>query len=162
MRRVMIVDDEKWIRRGLIQSISWNEWGLELVGEASDGAEGYEMALIKKPDLLFLDMRMPGLDGKQLLAMLSQEVPDLLTIVISGYSDFEYTKEAIRHKAFDYLLKPVKKDELAAVVEKALLELDRREAEKLKTSRVQGEDWLRQLLQGGKEGIFRSVQLADW
>ncbi|CAN7625439.1 response regulator [Paenibacillus sp. LjRoot153] len=150
MRRVMIVDDEKWIRRGLIQSISWNEWGLELVGEASDGAEGYEMALIKKPDLLFLDMRMPGLDGKQLLAMLSQEVPDLLTIVISGYSDFEYTKEAIRHKAFDYLLKPVKKDELAAVVEKALLELDRREAEKLKTSRVQGEDWLRQLLQGGE------------
>ncbi|MGO4497295.1 response regulator [Paenibacillus sp. 2RAB27] len=156
MRRVMIVDDEKWIRRGLIQSISWNEWGLELVGEASDGAEGYEMALGKKPDLLFLDMRMPGLDGKQLLAMLSQEVPDLLTIVISGYSDFEYTKEAIRHKAFDYLLKPVKKEELAAVVESALLELDRREAEKLKVSRIHGEGWLRQLLlrKGDREEPF--------
>lgn len=152
MRRVIIVDDEKWIRRGLIQSISWNEWGLELVGEASDGGEGYEMALDKKPDLLFLDMRMPGLDGKQLLGMLSQELPDLLTIVISGYSDFEYTKEAIRHKAFDYLLKPVKKEELAAVVEKALLELDRREAEKRKASRVQGEDWLRQLLLHAEEG----------
>ncbi|NOV00242.1 response regulator transcription factor [Paenibacillus planticolens] len=152
MRRVIIVDDEKWIRRGLIQSISWNEWGLELTGEASDGGEGYEMALDKKPDLLFLDMRMPGLDGKQLLGMLSQELPDLLTIVISGYSDFEYTKEAIRHKAFDYLLKPVKKEELAAVVEKALLELDRREAEKRKASRVQREDWLRQLLLHAEEG----------
>ncbi|MBP1965231.1 response regulator transcription factor [Paenibacillus aceris] len=152
MRRVIIVDDEKWIRRGLIQSISWNEWGLELTGEASDGGEGYEMALDKKPDLLFLDMRMPGLDGKQLLGMLSQELPDLLTIVISGYSDFEYTKEAIRHKAFDYLLKPVKKEELAAVVEKALQELDRREAEKRKASRVQGEDWLRQLLLHAEEG----------
>ncbi|MDR6878704.1 response regulator [Bacillus sp. 3255] len=146
MRRVIIVDDEKWIRRGLIQSISWNEWGLELAGEAGDGGIGYEMALEKKPDLLFLDMRMPGFDGKQLLGLLSRELPDLLTIVISGYSDFEYTKEAIRHKAFDYLLKPVKKEELAAVVEKALLELDRREDEKRKASGGHGEDWLRQLL----------------
>ncbi|KRF09996.1 hypothetical protein ASG89_00115 [Paenibacillus sp. Soil766] len=151
MRRVIIVDDEKWIRRGLIQSISWNEWGLELVGEASDGREGYEMALDKKPDLLFLDMRMPGLDGKQLLGLLSQELPDLQTIVISGYSDFEYTKEAIRHKAFDYLLKPVKKEELAAVVEKAQLVFERREAEKRKASRAQGEDWLRQLLLHSEE-----------
>lgn len=166
MRRVMIVDDEKWIRRGLIQSISWNKWGLELVGEASDGAEGYEMVMGKKPDLLFLDMRMPGLDGKQLLVMLSQEVPDLLTIVISGYSDFEYTKEAIRHKAFDYLLKPVKKEELAAVVEKALLELDRREADKLKATRVQGGDWLRHyLLSTGERGetfVPSSWQMGEY
>lgn len=146
MRKVIIVDDEKWIRRGLIQSIPWDQLGLELAGEAKDGQEAYEMALEKMPDILFLDMRMPGLDGKQLIGMLNRDLPDLLTIVVSGYSDFEYTKEAIRHKAFEYLLKPVKKEELASVLEKAVAELDRREAERRKVTRESGENWLRQLL----------------
>ena len=116
MRKVIIVDDEIWIRRGLIQSIPWDRYGLRLVGEAGDGVEAHRIALAEKPDLLFLDMRMPGLDGKQLLGMLHRDLPDLLTIVISGYSDFEYTREAVRQKAFDYLLKPVKKDELVSVL----------------------------------------------
>ncbi|MGG1554746.1 response regulator transcription factor [Paenibacillus ferrarius] len=161
MRRVIIVDDEKWIRRGLIQSISWDEWGLSLAGEASDGGEGYDMALTLQPDILFLDMRMPGLDGKQLIGKLNQELPDLLTIVVSGYSDFEYTKEAIRHKAFDYLLKPVKKEELAVVVQKACQELDRRDAERRKASREQGEDWLRQLLHA-EESLAEKLVPASW
>src|ERR1700754_2386936 len=108
MRTVMVVDDEKWVRSGLIRAIPWDRLGLELAGETGDGADAYEMALAAKPDLLFLGMRMPGLDGKQLIGMLSRELPELLTVVVSGYSDFEYTKEAIRHKAFEYLLKPVK------------------------------------------------------
>ncbi|MFC5704021.1 response regulator [Cohnella faecalis] len=134
MRQVMIVDDERWIRRGLIQSIPWDELGLELAGEAEDGKDAYDMALEKKPDLMFLDMRMPGLDGKQLLALLRRDLPELLTIVVSGYSDFEYTKEAILHNAFDYLLKPVKKEELASVLEKALVRLNEQESLKRKTA----------------------------
>ncbi|MBW7456417.1 response regulator, partial [Paenibacillus sepulcri] len=72
MRSVMVVDDERWIRRGLIQSIPWERLGLELAGEAGDGEDAYQMALELAPDLLFLDMRMPGLDGKELLGMLSR------------------------------------------------------------------------------------------
>jgi YesN/AraC family two-component response regulator len=136
----MIVDDEKWIRRGLVQSIEWDRFGLKLVGEAGDGQEAYDMSLAARPDLLFLDMRMPGLDGKQLLSMLERDLPETLTVVVSGYSDFEYTIEAIRHKAFDYVLKPVKKDELTAVLEKAVAELERREAERRQAS--DGGDWL--------------------
>ncbi len=102
----------------------------ELVGEAGDGEEAYKIALAEKPDLLFLDMRMPGLDGKQLLGMLHRDLPDLLTIVVSGYSDFEYTKEAIRHKAFEYLLKPVKKDELVSVLERAVAKMKQQETKK--------------------------------
>ncbi|XID93136.1 response regulator [Paenibacillaceae bacterium WGS1546] len=147
MRKVMVVDDEKWVRRGLIQSIPWERLGLQLAGEAADGQDAYEMALEHKPDLLFLDMRMPGLDGKELLALLDAELPELLTIVVSGYSDFEYTKQAIRHRAFDYLLKPVKKEELADVLDKAVKELDRREEERLKTAEVrQSDGWFRDLL----------------
>ncbi|MCU6792268.1 response regulator [Paenibacillus sp. WQ 127069] len=153
MWKVVIVDDERWIRRGLIQSIPWDQFGLELVGEAGDGQEAYTIALEQKPDLLFLDMRMPGLDGKELIAMLNRDMPELLTVVVSGYSDFEYTKEAIRHKAFDYLLKPVKKEELAALLEKATSELAKRENEKRQSSLDHREDWLQRILfQADAEG----------
>ncbi|WJH33162.1 response regulator [Paenibacillus sp. CC-CFT747] len=121
-------------------------------GEAADGKEAHELALQLKPELLFLDMRMPGLDGRELLALLQRDLPELLTIVVSGYSDFDYTKEAIRHKAFDYLLKPVKKEELAAVLEKAMAELDRRAANSRLTADRSGGDWLKSLLLGMREG----------
>lgn len=121
--KVLVVDDEKWIRRGLIQSIDWETFHLRLVGEAGDGEEAYTLIKELQPDLLFLDMRMPEVDGKQLLRKISQEFPWLVTVVISGYSDFEYMKEAIRHKAFEYLLKPVKKEDLHILLEKIVDEL---------------------------------------
>ncbi len=142
MRQVIIVDDERWIRRGLIGAIPWDEMGLKLVGEAGDGQDAYDMVIERKPDLLFLDMRMPGLDGKQLLGMLKRDLPDLLTIVVSGYSDFEYTKEAIRFGAFDYLLKPVKKEDLVSVLEKALVKLEERDAIHRGKQTGLGENWL--------------------
>lgn len=168
MWKVVIVDDERWIRRGLIQSIPWDQFGLELVGEAGDGQEAYTIALEQKPDLLFLDMRMPGLDGKELIAMLNRDMPELLTVVVSGYSDFEYTKEAIRHKAFDYLLKPVKKEELAALLEKATSELAKRENEKRQSSLDHREDWLQRILfqadaEGGRPDDQEHSQLPkEW
>ncbi|WP_159881709.1 response regulator [Paenibacillus puerhi] len=153
MRKVVVVDDEKWIRKGLIQSIPWERFDFKLVGEAGDGHEAYALAMAEKPDLLFLDMRMPGLDGKQLIGMLNRELPGMLTIVVSGYSDFEYTKEAIRHNAYEYLLKPVKKDELYAVLEKAEAELQRRESALRREQAERQEDWL-------QRAVYRSE--ADW
>jgi two-component system response regulator YesN len=146
MRKVVIVDDEIWIRRGLIQSIPWDRFGFRLVGEAGDGEEAHRIALAEKPDLLFLDMRMPGLDGKQLLGMLHRDLPDLLTIVVSGYSDFEYMKEAIRQKAFDYLLKPVKKNELVSVLERAVSKMNQQETEKRSGQFDSKEEWLQRIL----------------
>ncbi|GBF72312.1 putative DNA-binding response regulator, partial [Paenibacillus sp. 598K] len=147
MYRVMLADDERWVRLGLIQSIPWDGLGLVLAGEAADGQDAYELLLAERPDLLFLDMRMPGLDGKELLALLHAELPELLTIVVSGYSDFEYTQQAIRHHAFDYLLKPVKKEELAAVLEKAVAELARRSDERQRSAAArQDAGWFRDLL----------------
>ncbi|WP_139996049.1 response regulator transcription factor [Paenibacillus paridis] len=162
MRQVMIVDDERWIRRGLIQSIPWEELGLALAGEAEDGEDAYHMALLKKPDLLFLDMRMPGLDGKQLLALLGKELPELLTIVVSGYSDFEYTKEAIRHNAFEYMLKPIKKDELAAVLGKALEELDRRQISKARAREGSAKNWLEDVLFTGDGSESSALAGMSW
>ncbi len=142
MRQVMVVDDERWIRRGLIGAIPWEELGLTFAGEAEDGEDAYHMALRLKPELMFLDMRMPGLDGRELLRLLSAELPELITIVVSGYSDFEYTKEAIKHNAFDYLLKPLKKEELYAVLNKALAELERRERIRNGSEQLELRNWL--------------------
>ncbi|OAS17976.1 response regulator transcription factor [Paenibacillus oryzisoli] len=161
MRKVIIVDDEKWIRRGLISSIPWDRFDLELVGEAGDGEEAYAMALAEKPDLLFLDMRMPGLDGKQLIGMLNRDMPEVLTVVVSGYSDFEYMKEAIRHKAFEYLLKPVKKEELIAVLEKALAELQRRDEEKHSPQVESKEDWFRRILYQADASLESHEEAAE-
>lgn len=149
MRKVLLIDDEKWIRRGLIQSIPW-DMGLELAGEAGDGDTGYALALELKPDLIFLDMRMPGLEGKELLGLFHRSLPGTLVIVVSGYSDFEYTKEAIRQGAFDYLLKPVKKEDLAAIVARAVEELDRRREERSLVERSLGTGWLRKALLRGR------------
>ncbi|MGG4145325.1 response regulator [Paenibacillus algorifonticola] len=151
MRKVMVVDDERWIRRGLIQMIPWEELGLELACEAVDGEEGYELALRHKPDLLFLDMRMPGFDGKELLGLLAESLPDVVTIVVSGYSDFEYTKEAIRHKAFDYLLKPLKREELITVLGKALVVLDERDRRQEQQHRDNLRKWLLDVLLRGEQ-----------
>jgi two-component system, response regulator YesN len=161
MHKVMIVDDEKWIRRGLIQSIDWERFGLELAGEAGDGEEAYEMALAVKPELLFLDMRMPGLDGKQLLGLLKHALPQTVTIVVSGYSDFEYTKEAIRQKAYDYLLKPVKKEELSAVLDKAVRELERRSQEQ-RTGPAGAEEWLSRYLLHSGDSVQPSGKVDEW
>jgi two-component system response regulator YesN len=155
MRQVMVVDDERWIRRGLIGAIPWEELGLTLAGEAEDGEDAYQLALQLKPDLMFLDMRMPGLDGRELLRLLAAELPELITIVVSGYSDFEYTKEAIRHNAFDYLLKPLKKDELHTVLGKALAELERRERMRTGAKQTRWQNWLWQALfvDGAVDGL---------
>ncbi|WP_100405525.1 response regulator transcription factor [Bacillus solitudinis] len=123
MYKVIVVDDELWIRRGLINLIDWEGLDFTLVGESDDGEEAFELVRDVKPDVIIMDMRMPGMDGRELIRSLHQEFPYILSVVISGYSDFEYTHEAIKNKAFDYLLKPVKKDDLNQVLEKVKQEL---------------------------------------
>lgn len=169
MRKVVIVDDEKWVRIGLIRSIPWESLGLELAGEAANGREGIELAMRVRPDILFLDMRMPGVDGREMIGILQRELPGTVTIVISGYSDFEYMKEAIRHRAFEYLLKPVKREELASVLQRALEELERRESRERSAAADFRERWLRRRLfrPGGEaepaaQGLREEDEPAEW
>lgn len=143
MRKIVVADDESWIRRGIIQLIPWERWGLELAGEAEDGEEAFAMAMEIRPDILFLDMRMPEWDGRTLLRMFHEQLPDMIVIVVSGYSDFEYTKQAIRYRAFEYIVKPVKEKELLTALDKALQELEQRDS-----PHIPPELWLRQQVAG--------------
>jgi two-component system, response regulator YesN len=123
MFKVMIIDDEPIIRKGLKNIINWKQFDCEVCGEAADGLCGSE--LIKKllPDIIITDIRMPEVDGLTMIKDLKSFIPESKIIILTGYRDFEYVQEAIKLGAFDFILKPSKIEELTSVINKAIKEL---------------------------------------
>ncbi|MFU7517553.1 response regulator transcription factor [Clostridium sp. HCS.1] len=119
MIKVLIADDEPRIRRGIKNTINWEEEGFELIGEAEDGEEALNMAKEKKPDILLLDICMPFLNGIQLIEELNKVLCNPVVIIISGHDEFSYTQAALRLKVFDYILKPIDRDNFRALIFKA-------------------------------------------
>lgn len=109
----------------IAQPGDWNELGMTVVGEAEDGEQAIQLVKQHQPHIIITDMRMPGTDGVELLQTLSGKYPQIKVIVVSGYDDFNYAKHAIRHRAADYLLKPVNPDELNAVLAKCARDLEK-------------------------------------
>ncbi|TFE24645.1 response regulator transcription factor [Cohnella luojiensis] len=128
MYNVLIVDDEEPLREAIRILGDWKGLGVGQVLEATDGQMGLSMLEEHKIDLAIIDMKMPVLNGVDLLRMIEREYPQLLTIVISGYNDFEYTRQAIHSKVVDYLLKPINRGDLNEALAKAfnVLEAKRR------------------------------------
>lgn len=118
--RVLIIDDERNGREIIKLKGNLKAFGFTDILEASNGEDA--MAIIRKvsPELIITDMNMPIMDGVSLLTQLNNSKEDYKIIVISGYTDFHYTKKAIQSKVIDYLLKPLKKEELYAAIKKAL------------------------------------------
>jgi len=116
MLKMIIADDEEIVRDGLKNIIPWQEFGIEIIGEASDGEEAYELCRELKPDILFTDIRMPLLDGLEVAMKLKEEKRDIKVIIISGIQDFNYAKTALDLDAEGYILKPVKINELKGVI----------------------------------------------
>lgn len=110
--KIFLVEDEIVIRNGIKNSIEWEQEGYEFVGEASDGELAYPMILKEKPDILITDIRMPFMDGLELSRLVKQEIPDIRILILSGYDEFDYAKEAIRLGVTEYLLKPVSASKL--------------------------------------------------
>ncbi len=121
--KVLIVDDEPWSRKVIKQLGEWDKHQLMIIGEAEDGSEGLSLIHELAPDIVITDMRMPGIDGVELLRTMNEQVPELKIIVMSGYDDFVYLKQAIQSQAKEYLLKPVDPDELNAALAKCVSEL---------------------------------------
>ncbi|SFF41606.1 two-component system, response regulator YesN [Paenibacillus algorifonticola] len=126
---VLIIDDEEPLREAIRLLGDWEGLGVGQLLEAADGLSGLRMLAEQRVDLAIVDMKMPGLNGAELLQTAQQQYPGLLTIVVSGYNDFEYTRQAIRSKVVDYLLKPVNRTELNQALRKAMdvLEAKRRQ-----------------------------------
>lgn len=113
MLKVLLVEDENLIRRGLQFQMDWTEVGCVVVGDAATGKEGLEQIRALKPDIVITDIRMPDMDGLEMLAT-GRETCEFEAIIITGYSEFEYAKQAIHLGVSEYLLKPVDLNELKA------------------------------------------------
>lgn len=109
--RVVMIDDEAWTRDLLRRIGHWRELGYRIVGEAADGVSGLECIRQLHPHLIVTDMRMPGLDGSQLLRTLEQNDVRAKVIIVSGYYDYQYARQALKSHVADYLLKPINEDE---------------------------------------------------
>lgn len=127
MFKVMIVDDEPIIVRGLSGIIDWKKWDCEVTATAGNGQEGLKMIRECRPDILFSDISMPGLDGLNMIAGIKSEYEDMQITILTGYRDFDYAQRAIRLGVTRFLLKPSKLDE----IEEAIAAMQ----EKLKNSR---------------------------
>lgn len=119
MVRMVVIDDEYYIRTGIRDAIDWQSINVEIVGEAEDGEQGLELILAQKPDLVLTDIRMPFMDGLELIEKISDSQIGCGVIVLSGFDEFEYAQAALRHGVLDYLLKPIDKAKLKETVQKA-------------------------------------------
>lgn len=120
MFKMVIADDEHLVREGLRTVVAWEDYGIEIVGEASDGEETLELCKELTPDILFTDIRMPLIDGLEVAMKLKEINSDIKIIIISGVQDFNYVKTALDINADGYILKPIKIDELHTVITKVV------------------------------------------
>lgn len=123
MFKLLLVDDEAVILHGLRQLLPWKNLEIEIIGEAKDGKEALRIIEEKKPDIVLSDIAMPNLSGIELLKIIAEQKKNTKIIFLSGYQEFHYAREAVKYGASDYLLKPVKREELQNSITNALQQL---------------------------------------
>jgi two-component system, response regulator YesN len=122
--KVVIIDDEVFVRKGVISSIAWNQYDMEMVGETSDGQSGLELVREVKPDIVITDIRMPNMNGLEMVRAIRKELPPIKILVLSVLDDFETLREALRLGVDDYIHKLSEPEELLEVILKLKRSLD--------------------------------------
>lgn len=155
MWKVVIVEDEDLLRNGLIQAIPWQEMGFEVVGDTDNGKKGLELIREKNPQVVFTDIRMAQMDGLTMAEKVAEWNPDIRLVFVSGYDEFSYAMRALKVGAVEYILKPIRLEEVKATLRKlaGLLEEER--------SRRQDYDKLKKLEEYNagqmRQELYRSV-----
>ena len=115
--KVLIVEDEEMIRLGLVNTINWLSMQCSVVGSAADGLTGFQMILELRPDLILTDIKMPGMNGIDMLEKAQKLVP-FYSILLTSHAEFDYAQRAISLRTYEYLLKPLDEEKLRQVVMK--------------------------------------------
>jgi len=118
MYKLILVDDEEEVRKGILQKINWKELGFEIVGEAENGREALEMAEKVTPDVVITDIKMPFMDGIKLTGLIGEKFPSTKVIILTGFDQFEYAQEAVKLNVIEYVLKPISSKELIDVLKR--------------------------------------------
>lgn len=139
MLKAVVFDDEFIVLKGLRELIDWTSHGIELAGTATDGLSALEMFKALRPDIVMTDIRMPGMDGLELIERIRAEAPETMCIVFSGYNEFDYVKRAINLGVIDYLEKPINIAKIQEGIQKAVDRIgEMNEVSELKTKWRQG------------------------
>ena len=130
MHNLIIVDDEPWVRDGIAELIDWTGHGVRLIGSYPDGVAALDGMRRSRhiPHLLVTDIRMPGMSGLDLIRQCAAMYPGIISVIVSGFEDFEYARSAIHLNVFEYLVKPVGKEVLIDTVDRLIQVLSARHA----------------------------------
>ena len=163
--KVLIVDDEEEIRLGIIKKINWRELGFVVIGDAENGQDAIEKSEVLQPDIIMTDIKMPYMDGLELVKKIREIMPSTKVIVFSGCDDFEYAQESIKFGVIEYILKPINSIEIIELLKKIKIKLDnefneKRNLETLNKYYIDSLPLIReQFLVGAIEG---RVSIDDW
>lgn len=128
MYRVLLVDDERLILDGISRIVDWASAGTELIGTARNGAEAFERIGELRPDIVITDVKMPAMDGIELVGKAHAAYPNIRFIVLSGFGEFEYASRAMQHGVKHYLLKPTNERKIAEALTEVVAELDQEQS----------------------------------
>lgn len=130
MIRVLLVDDEQFIRQGLRQLVDWEKYGCQIMAEAENGMDAIRILEEMDIDLVFVDIRMPGMTGIELISYVQSNMHrQVRFVILTGYAEFEYARKALQMKVIDYMLKPVQEEQLVGILKKVNLDYQRQQQE---------------------------------
>lgn len=155
MHTLLIVDDEEIEREGMAQFIPWDTYKMKVVGTARNGAEGLEKIAKYKPDLAIVDIKMPVMNGIEMIRKAKEQYPDMTFVVLSGYGDYEFTSQAMELGVRHYILKPCDEGKMIPVLNKAIAELEETRAQNARSEKVEAE--ARLLKPYAREQLFRDL-----
>lgn len=139
MIRLLIVDDDKLVRKGIISSMPWQDFGMEIVGEANNGENALKFMEMNRVDLLMTDLSMPVMSGIELMRIVRERFPSVQIVVLSLHQDFEYIQEALRLGAIDYIAKTqLEQEQFEEVLSRIVKLMERKDG--MKTAAEQQED----------------------
>lgn len=157
MYKLLIVDDEEIEREGMARFIQWEQYGIEIAGTAWNGIEGLEKIRSLKPDIVMTDIKMPVMNGIELIKKAKSEFEDIEFIVLSGYGEYEFTSQAMQEGIRHYLLKPCDEEQIAKVIEAVSEEIEQKKAKNLREREYKTA--VHRLLPRAKEQVFRDMLL---
>ncbi len=129
---IIIIDDEEMIRKGLVHTINWLSMGITVLGSTDNGQDGMEMIRRLRPDIVLTDIKMPLMDGLEMVKKLKGQV-EFKVVFLTSYQEFEFAQQAIKLNAVDYLLKPIEENVLEELMLKIVAEIkESKKYEKLK------------------------------
>jgi two-component system response regulator YesN len=130
MYKLMIVDDEEEVRKGIVKKIDWNRFHFDIAGEAENGREALDIMEEHIPDVVITDISMPFMDGLELAKSVKENYPTVKTVILTGFDDFKFAQQAIKYGVSDYILKPVLPKDINEILKKLKNEIDGEIAER--------------------------------